>query len=84
MNGESIIQGELTQKEKDKYPILTHIYGIQKDGTDAPVSGQQWRRRHGEQTCGHSGKERVGGTERSIETYALPYVKLDSQWAFAV
>ena len=28
MNLESIIQGEVCQKEKDKYCILTHIYGI--------------------------------------------------------
>ena len=28
MNPEPIIQGEVSQKEKDKYHILTHIYGI--------------------------------------------------------
>ena len=28
MNLEPIIQSELSQKEKDKYCILTHIYGI--------------------------------------------------------
>ena len=28
MNLESIIQSEASQKEKDKYRILTHIYGI--------------------------------------------------------
>ena len=28
MNLESIIQREVSQKEKDKYHILTHIYGI--------------------------------------------------------
>ena len=36
MNLESIIQSEVSQKEKDKYHILTHIYGIQKDDTDGP------------------------------------------------
>ena len=34
MNLESIIQSEVSQKEKDKYHILTHIYGIQENGTD--------------------------------------------------
>ena len=34
MNLEYIIQSEVSQKEKDKYCILIHIYGIQKDGTD--------------------------------------------------
>ena len=28
MNLESIIQSEVSQKEKDKYCMLTHIYGI--------------------------------------------------------
>ena len=34
MNLESIIQSEVSQKEKDKYHILTHIYGIQKNATE--------------------------------------------------
>ena len=37
MNLEPIIQSEVCQKEKNKYHILTHIYGIQKDGTDEPI-----------------------------------------------
>ena len=28
MNLEPIIQSEVSQKDKDKYRILTHIYGI--------------------------------------------------------
>ena len=28
------IQSEVSQKEKHQYSILTHIYGIQKDGND--------------------------------------------------
>ena len=34
MNLEPIIESDVTQKEKDKSHILTHIYGIYKDGTD--------------------------------------------------
>ena len=34
MNLEPIIQSEVSQKGKDKYRILTHIYGIQKYGTE--------------------------------------------------
>ena len=37
MNLEAIIQSEMSQKEKDKYHILTHMYGIQKNGTDEPI-----------------------------------------------
>ena len=28
------IQNEVSQKEKHQYSILTHIYGIQKDGNN--------------------------------------------------
>ena len=34
MNLEPIIQSEVSQKEKDKYHILTHIFGIQKNGSE--------------------------------------------------
>ena len=37
MELETVIQSEVSQKEKNKYHILTHIYGIQKNGTDEPV-----------------------------------------------
>ena len=32
MKLESIIQSEVSQKDKDQYSILMHIYGILKDG----------------------------------------------------
>ena len=34
---ETVIQSEVSQKEKNKYHILTHICGIQKNCTDEPV-----------------------------------------------
>ena len=37
MKLEPIIQSKVSQKEKHQYSILTHIYGIQKDGNDDPV-----------------------------------------------
>ena len=37
MKLEPIIQSEVSQKEKHQYSILTHIYGIYKDGNDNPV-----------------------------------------------
>ena len=36
MKLEPIIQSEVSQKEKHQYSILTHMYGIQKDGNDNP------------------------------------------------
>ena len=37
MDLETVIQSEVSQKEKNKYRILTHICGTQKNGTDEPV-----------------------------------------------
>ena len=37
MNLELDIQSEVSQKEKDKYHISTHIYGIWKDSIDDPT-----------------------------------------------
>ena len=57
MKLEPIIQSEVSQKEKHQYSILTHIYGIYKDGNDNPV-GQQKRHRCIEQSFGLCGKGR--------------------------
>ena len=38
MKLEPIIQSEVSQKEKHQYSILTHIYGIQKDGNNNPIN----------------------------------------------
>ena len=37
MNLEPIIHSEVSQKEKNKYCILIHIYGIQKDNIDERI-----------------------------------------------
>ena len=37
MDLETVIQSEVSQKEKNKYCILTHICGIKKNATDEPV-----------------------------------------------
>ena len=37
MDLEPVIQSEVSQKEKNKYRMLTHICGIQKNGTDEPI-----------------------------------------------
>ena len=34
INLDPIIQSEVIQKEKNKFCILIHIYGIQKNGTE--------------------------------------------------
>ena len=37
MKLQSILQSEVSQKEKHQYSILKHIYGIYKDGNDDPI-----------------------------------------------
>ena len=73
MNLEPVIQSEVSQK--NKYQILMHIYGIQKDGTDYL---------HGssgdvviENRLVDTEWEGKGGTngKSSMETFILPYVK---------
>ena len=34
MNLEPVIQSEVSQKEKNKYHILMHIYGLKKNATE--------------------------------------------------
>ena len=60
MNLEPIIQSEISQKEKDKYHLLVHIYGIQEKVLKNLFTGQQWRNRHREQTCGDGEREGEG------------------------
>ena len=37
INLEPIIQSKRSHKGKDKHHILTHMYGIWKDGTEEPI-----------------------------------------------
>ena len=70
-----------SQKEKNKYLMLMHIYGIQKDGADEPI----YRAAMETKTLrtdlrtwlwwGGLGKEWVGGMKRVTWKYTLPYVK---------
>ena len=47
MDLETVIQSEVSQKEKNKYHMLTHIYGILKKGPEEPrgrtgIKTQTW------------------------------------------
>ena len=70
MDIESVIQSEVSQKEKSKYRMLTHIYGIQKKkkvlmnrGT-----GQDANAENGLEDTGR-GKGKLGRSERVAWTY---------------
>ena len=85
INLEPIMQSEVSQKEKDKYPILTHIYRIQKMVLKNLFTGQQWRNRHREQNYGHgeSGGEGEMYGKGNMETY-ITICKIESQQEFAI
>ena len=60
MKLEPIIQSEVSQNKKYQYSILTHIYGIQKDGNDDPDAGKDW----GQEKKGMTEYEMVGWHHR--------------------
>ena len=76
MKLEPIIQSEVSQKEKHQYNILTHIYGIQKDGNDNPVC-ETAKETQMYKTVFWSLQEGKGEMiwENWIETYKLSHVK---------
>ena len=78
---EPIIQSEVSQKVKDKYYILMHIFGIQENDTEEYI----YRATMEKQTYGHG--ERGGEGEMygksNMETYII-ICKVYSQWEFAV
>ena len=84
MNLEPIIQSELRQKEKDKYYILTYIYGIQKTGTEEFIY-RATVEKHREEIYGHGEKGGEGEMygKSNMETY-ITICKIGSQQEFAV
>ena len=82
MNLESIVQSKVSQKEKSKYYILVHIYGLQKDDTDkiicgAAVETQTQRTDLWTQEVGEEGEDGIIG-DSNMETYFTIF-KIDSQ-----
>ena len=76
MKLEPIIQSELSQKEKHQYSILTHIYGIQKDGNDNPLC-KTAKETDVQNSLLDSVGEGKGGMiwENGIETCIISYMK---------
>ena len=56
MKLEPIIQSEVSQKEKQQYSILSHIYGIKKDGNNDAICKTAKRHRYKEQNFGLCGR----------------------------
>ena len=78
MNLEPTIQSEVSQKEKDKYHILTNKYGIQKDGTDGFIfraAVEKQTQRTDLWTWREGWRERLRCMERVTWKLRIPYVK---------
>ena len=71
MNLEPVIQSKISQKEKTKYHILTHMYGIQKNGTDESICRADIEKNVQTQ----QGKERVRQIDRASLTHIYYHVK---------
>ena len=75
MNLEIIIQSEVSQKEKNKYRVLTHIYGILKNGVDEPICRAGIETDMENRLMDTEGEEKGGMIwESSIDIYTLLYV----------
>ena len=61
MDLETVIQSEVSQKEKNKYGVLTHICEPRKMVQMNRFAGQKLRHRCRKQTYGHQGGKVVGG-----------------------
>ena len=81
MNLDSVIQSKEKRKERNKYCILTYIYGIQRYDTDEQNRNLQGRNTDTDKENGHTGVmgERKGGknwkSSTDIYIYTLPCVK---------
>ena len=76
MKLEPIIQSEVSQKDKEHYSILTHIYEFRKMVMITLYAKQKKRHRCTEQTFGLRGRRRGWDvSENSIETCILSRVK---------
>ena len=82
------MQSKVSQKEENKYHILMHMYGIQKDGADeitCKAAMEKQIQRTDLWGQGGWGEEGQGGLYRqsNMETY-ITICKIDSQWEFVV
>ena len=76
MKLEPVIQTEVSQKQKNKYHILTHMYEIQKNGIDEPNCREGMEVQMSRTDCGHRGDREAGkDRDRSYGIYTPPCAK---------
>ena len=85
MNLEPTIQGEVSQKEKEKYCILTHIYGIQKNSPEEFIyrAAMEKQMQRIELWTWGEGRREGDVWKGNMETY-ITICKRDGQRKFAI
>ena len=63
MNLEPVRQSEVSQKEKSKYCILTHVYAIRKTALMSLLQGSSGHMQRTDVGLGGRGGRRNGGTD---------------------
>ena len=72
MDLETVIQSEVSQKEKSEHYILSHVCGIQKNGMMVLFAKQKQRHRHKEQMYRYQGEGQGGKNwETGLDIYTL-------------
>ena len=82
MNLDPLIQSEVSQKEKDKYHLLMHIYGTQKYQTEEFTYRAAMKKQTQRIDLWTWGEGEMYG-KSNMET-SIIICKIDSQWEFAV
>ena len=77
MDLETVIQSEVSQKEKNKYRIISLLCGIQKNGTDEPVCKAEIETQMQRTNVWTPGEKVRGGMnwEIGIDVYTLICIK---------
>ena len=60
---------KVVRKKKNKYYLLTHLYGIQKNSTDESICRERMETHMENGLVDTAGKERVGQTEKVVLAY---------------
>ena len=83
MDLETVLENEVSQKKKNKYYILTHMCGIQKNGTDGPIfKAEIETHRRREQIYGY--QRGLGDAEMNWEIAIDIHTLLCIKWASLV
>ena len=78
-------QGSKSEREKQMLYINPYMWSLERWYLLINLfSGQQWKCRHREKTCGHSEGRRWDKLREQYGNIHTTICKIDSQWEFAI